>query len=334
MSKEAWKSVITLLITILTIIAGTLGVESAVADPDTKTKVKVVEMEVPAAPPATAVDGPDADGKQDDALPLNPEAQQVLEDVTQKPRAEFDDPLREKEDNDPVGVYEGPLAAQDFPGCRVAFVRNYSSRNGIGLRIIVWHYTVSRERGLASQNALTAYANNPASGVSWHFLIGRSNGMCTYTVPLTMKAWHGGNANPFSAGIEVEAYGDEGVYVKGKGERKLLSVTREIGRRYSIPMRRGLVRNCQPVRSGIVTHADLGACGGGHHDIGPFKDADRLIKALGVKPCGTVCKRRKEHTIIHTRLRATCRTKAQVARHPASCKKLRGQNVRLHRQGL
>lgn len=189
-----------------------------------------------------------------------------------EPERELDNPLREPDDpsRTPAGVLEGPLAAQEFPGCRTRFVGNYSSRNGATPRVIVWHQTVSRERGQASQDALTAYANRRSSGVSWHFLIGRTNGLCTFSVPLNMKAWTQGNANPFSFGIEVEAYGDEPSYVSGAGRAKLLAVTRELGRRFNIPMRRGLVRNCQVVRSGIVEHSDLGACGGGHADVTPW----------------------------------------------------------------
>lgn len=232
------------------------------------------------------VDGRDRDTVRDERIVLSPNAVKALEAAQAMPaeavpEGELDAiTLREADDTDPEGVLEGPLAAQDFPGCRTAFVRNYSSRHGASVRIIVWHYTVSAERGEASQNALTAYANNPRNGVSWHFLIGRSGGRCSYNVPLTQKAWTQGNANPFSVGIEVEATGQEGAYVTGAGERKLLAVTREVGRRFDIPMRRGRVVDCRPVTSGIVTHADLGACGGGHHDIGPFTDAPRLVAAL------------------------------------------------------
>lgn len=231
----------------------------------------------PPPPPAVTVqvDGPDADTKQDDTIVLSDQAEAELQrgvTATDQPgdtHRELADPLREPADpsGTPAGVLEGPLAAQYFPGCRTRFVGNFSSRNGTPVRIIVWHQTVSRERGWASQDGLTALADRRSSGVSWALLIGRSEGRCTYTVPLTMKAWTQANANPFSVGIEVEAYGDEASYVTGEGERRLLAATREIGRRFNIPMRRGLVENCQPVRSGIVEHADLGRCGGGHVDV-------------------------------------------------------------------
>lgn len=242
---------------------------------------------IPAPPPsptAVTVDGPDADTIRNDTLPVTPAGQDLLDQVqddSTRTGEELEDPLREPDDpsRTPPGQLEGPLAAQEFPGCRTAFVRNYSSRNGQKPRVIVWHQTVSRENGSASQNALTAMANRPSSGVSWHFLIGRTNGLCTFSVPLNMKAWTQGNANPFSIGIEVEAYGDEPAYVTGDGERKLLAVTRELGRRFDIPMRRGEVTNCRVVRSGIVEHADLGACGGGHADVTPWATG-KLLEQL------------------------------------------------------
>jgi hypothetical protein len=219
---------------------------------------------------------------------VTPAGQQAV-DVAQ--RTELGDPLREPADpsRTPAGVLDGPLAAQEFPGCRTRFVRNYSSRNGQTPRVIVWHQTVSRERGWASQDALTAMADRPSSGVSWHFLIGRTGGRCTFSVPLHMKAWTQGNANPVAIGIEVEAYGDEPTYVHGAGERKLLAVTRELGRRHGIPMRRGRVTftaGCRPVvqRAGIIEHSDLGSCGGGHADVTPWP-TDRLIaKAAQADP--------------------------------------------------
>lgn len=232
------------------------------------------------------LDGPDPGIRPDVAVTVTPAAAQHV--ATARTKGELGGPLREPTDpsRTPPGHLEGPLAAQEFPGCRTRNVQNFSSRNGVRPQIIVWHQTVSRERGWASQDALTAMANQRSSGVSWAFLIGRAGGRCTYSVPLNMKAWTQANANPFSVGIEVEAYGDEPTYVTGAGERKLLAVTREIGRREGIPMRRGEVRNCRVIRSGIVEHSDLGSCGGGHDDVTPWPTA-ALVAKLKPRPVGT-----------------------------------------------
>ncbi len=234
----------------------------------------------PTAPPATIttkVDGPDADRKADDTIVLAPAAKAELGRVataTDAPgdtHAELAEPLREDDDG-PAVLNEGPLAASEIPGCRVRFVQNSSSRNGVAPKVIVWHQTVSRDRpGVADQDGLTAFANTRSSGVSWHALIGGIDGLCTYTVPLNLKAWTQGNANPFSVGIEVQAFGDEPRYVEAAGRRKLLSVTRFIGERFGIPMRRAVIVNCRVVKSGIAMHRDLGACGGGHVDVASSK---------------------------------------------------------------
>lgn len=275
----------------LALLAG--GTVAIVVDSDPSPPATTTPTET--TPASTTVDS-DADGKRDDVLPLGAPAQAELKKAltaTDEPgdtHRELAGPLREP--NDPSrtapGVLQGPLAAQEFPGCRTRFVGNYSSRNGAAIRAIILHQTVSRERGLASQNALTAYANRRSSGVSWHFLIGPTNGLCTFTVPLNMKAWTQGNANPFSIGIEVERYGDEPTYVAGAGERKLVAVLRELGRRFNIPMRRGRVVNCRVVRSGILEHSELGACGGGHADVTPWSTDPIIAKAAAGSSAQTI----------------------------------------------
>jgi hypothetical protein len=276
-ARRYWPAVIPLVLAFA-------GITYALVDTDADGKPDrltiTIERFTTPAPAAIVVDTADRDRQRDNVIELTPRAQRAYRSLTSTEyRGELAEPLRDPGDRGPVGVLEGPLAAQEFPGCRTRFVGNYSSRNGTRPQIIVWHQTVSRERGTASQDALTAYANRRSSGVSWHLLIGRTNGLCTFSVPLTMKAWTQGNANPFSIGIEVEAFGDEPTYVAGLGERKLLAVTRELGRRYGIPMRKGLVQNCRVVRSGVVEHSDLGACGGGHADVTPWS-TDALLEQL------------------------------------------------------
>lgn len=237
---------------------------------------------VAAAPPATAVDGPDKDTKRDDALPLDKEAQETLERVTDDPKGDLAGKLRGP-DKTPAGVIEGPLAAQEWPGCRTRFVRNFSQRKA-AVRLIVWHQTVSHENGWSSQDALTARANDPRTQVSWTFLIAPTTGLCTYTVPLTQKAWHAGNANSISAGIEVERFGDEATYVSGAGKARLLDVTRRIGRIENIPMQHGIVRfdaACRVtfIKPGILEHSELGRCGGGHIDVTPWLTTALIAEA-------------------------------------------------------
>lgn len=223
----------------------------------------------PSVPTTAKVDGPDADGKLDDTVTVAPAAANRLEDALTAGQAELTDPLRQAHDSPATTTVPGPLAADEVPGCRTRFVGNSSSRNGARPLVIYLHQTVSREFGWSSQNALTALAARRSSGVSWHLLVGRSSGRCTYTVPLALKAWTQANANPNGIGIEVEATGSEGAYVVGAGRARLVSVVRYIARRYSIPLQRARVdrASCRVIRAGIAEHSDAGLCGGGHVDV-------------------------------------------------------------------
>lgn len=243
---------------------------------------------------AVHVDGADKDAKRDDQIELSPAARDQAEQLLEanapaggEKRIELDEPLREPSDGPAMRHEPGtPLAAQEFPGCRTAFVANSSSRNGATPRVIVWHYTVSRRLpGWSDNDALTAMSNRPSAGVSWHFSIGGDDGLCAFNVPTNLKAWTQANANPFAIGIEVIALGNEPRYVEGAGRAKLLAVTRELGRRFKIPMRAGKVDGCRPTRSGIVAHVQLGICGGGHVDINPWLgQLPELIKAAASSP--------------------------------------------------
>jgi hypothetical protein len=276
------------------------------------------------------VDAGDADLARDDAITAPTAAVKALD-------ARSEGGLREAHDASvtPAGVLPAgtPLAAQEWPGCRTRLVRNFSSRTAslwARKRVIVWHQTVSREHGWASQDALTVRANDPQTQVSWAFVIGATSGRCTFSVPVDLKAWTQGNANSVSVGIEVERFGDEASYVSGAGEKRLLAVTRRVGRIYGIPMQRGLVRwtdGCTPVvvRSGIVEHSDLGPCGGGHVDVTPWPTAGLVAKAAS-SSCSARCQRardlRRRHAAVHKGL--------QGCGGPP-CVELRRKNRVLHR---
>lgn len=329
MRRNPWKIVLAI---VAALFAGG-GITYVATDDGEGGKTRTVRVGVPLAPPAVAVDGADKDTQRDDAILLDVPAQEQLERL--QTTSELEDSLREVDDTAATPARTAPLAAPSFPGCRTAFVRNYSSRGGVPIRVGVLHQTVSRERGQSSQNALTAMANSISSGVSWHFLVGRSNGLCTYTVPLSMKAWTQASANPFAIGIEVEAYGDEGQYVVGKGRAKLISIMRRLEKSHGIPLRRGVVSECRVVRSGWVEHKDLDqatSCAGGHADVN-LRGTDALIRDAAKDPCEKRCRTvkdlRAKHGRTHARFRKLdCRRK-QEPRH-GYCAKLRARNGAVH----
>lgn len=304
--------------------AGIAGVTIALVDSDGDGKKDRVEIRV------ISVDGPDRDVRADREVQV---LEPAIDGAVERDVAHAGEGVSEGDQPEAPTALDGdplPLAAQDFPGCRTQFVRNQSSRGGVVPRVIVWHYTVSRERpGWGDNDVLTGMANNPGNGVSWHFSIGRSDGLCAFNVPLSMKAWTQGNANPFSVGIEVIAYGDEGQYVTGAGRARLIQVTRELGKRLGIPMQRGQVSNCQVVRPGIVRHVDLGACGGGHHDTNPFPDPiAQLLPELGRRPVSARDRRscRKVNRYRHRPARA--REKGAEARQKARLEFVRAHGLR------
>lgn len=162
-----------------------------------------------------------------------------------------------------------PDAAPSFSGCTSRFVRNYSSRGGVKPRLLVAHYTVSRNRpGWDDVNAIVGLFDRASYQASSNFVID-AEGHCAYIVRDTDKAWTQAAANPYSVSIEFVAMGDEG-HLSKAAIRKGAHVFAIEAKRWGIPVRRGAVRGCVPSRTGIVMHADLGTCGGGHTDIRPF----------------------------------------------------------------
>lgn len=171
------------------------------------------------------------------------------------------------------------LAAPEQAGCATRLVRNYSSRNGRTPLLWVLHYTVSPNRpGLADMDAVAAWFNNPQSQASSHYLID-SEGHCYLLVPESQKAWTQATFNPVSISVEVINTGREPSYAGDAGLRKLARVIADSATRWRIPIRRGEVRGCTVVQSGIVDHDQLGQCGGGHRDIKPYS-VDEVIRAV------------------------------------------------------
>lgn len=258
------------LVALLTVLAVLLAPWGGDGGEQPASTTSVAKQDIP-APIAVAVDGPDSDVKPDTTLPLDREAREIVQNATATPE-QFDvsGGLR-GEDKTPVGQLDGPLATPEFPGCTTRMLStNWSNRTapvrGVGL-----HYTAGANRdGLSDMNGLTAYANSPSAGVSWHFLID-AEGHCYYSVPLGKKAWTIGNLNSQTVNIEVIGTGKERSYpADTPGARKLAAVVRRIARIYDIPLRVGTVSNCVIASKGIITHWQGGACSGGHIDIKPY----------------------------------------------------------------
>ena len=219
--------------------------------------------------------GPSAPTPQD----LGERSQVVYSHVRDATESDLRQPVGELVANDrrfvPPAV---TLAAPEQSGCSTRLVRNYSSRNGRTPLLWVLHYTVSPNRpGLSDMDAVAAWFNNPRSQASSHYLID-NEGHCYLLVPESQKAWTQATFNPVSISVEVINTGREPSYAGRAGLRKLARVISDSAARWRIPIRKGAVRGCTVVRSGIIDHDALGQCGGGHTDIRPYS-VDTVIAA-------------------------------------------------------
>jgi N-acetyl-anhydromuramyl-L-alanine amidase AmpD len=91
-------------------------------------------------------------------------------------------------------------AATDYPPALWVTSPNKSSRAGTAISAVTIHTTQGSYSGSIS------WFQNTASQVSAHYLIRSSDGQVTQMVREIDKAWHVGNANPYTVGIEHEGY--------------------------------------------------------------------------------------------------------------------------------
>lgn len=202
-------------------------------------------------------------------------------------------------------------ASAGFPGCKTAFIGSASSRGGVRPSLYIEHYTVSGNRpGWGDVDAIIAFFARRSTGASSHFIIDRE-GHCAYIVPIELKAWTAAAMNSFGIQFEFINSGSELSLLDAAGYAKARLVHQEIRRRTGIPLRRGSVSNCVPTRSGIIQHADGGACAGGHHDIGPFS-LPLLIKQVAGAPQSVLTKR--SLTIARRAARSSGARKARACR--------------------
>jgi hypothetical protein len=221
-------------------------------------------------------------------------------------------------------------ASGGVPGCRTAFVRNQSGRNGVRPTVQVLHYTVSPNRpGRSDVDGITAYFNRSSSGASSHFVID-ADGNCNYIVPIERKAWTQAGGNPWSVSYEIIATGRERNYLNPAGYKKLRSVIATVKARTGIPLRAGRVGGCSPSKSGIVQHANGGSCWGGHHDIGPFNFAAVVRQVTAGGSCNKTCQRKKRDRATHAELkRRNCGPPGKA--RSSRCKFLNRRHAALHR---
>lgn len=172
-----------------------------------------------------------------------------------------------------------PDAAPEQAGCVTRLVSNRSSRRGVRPRLFVLHYTVSPNRpGWSDVNAIVSLFDRPAFAASSNYVIDRE-GNCALIVRESDKAWTQAAFNPVAISVEQINTGRETSYAGRAGLAKLASVISDSTRRWEIPLQQGAVNGCTVTRPGVIDHGALGACGGGHVDIAPFRVGEVLVAA-------------------------------------------------------
>jgi hypothetical protein len=172
----------------------------------------------------------------------------------------------------------------------VRIVGNQSSRDGARPELIVLHTTydprsgppvVHNEPGLGDLERLGAWFDRPSTKVSSHVADDAEGNDARY-VPDRREAWTVAAFNSVSLNIEQigSAGFDRREWMETR-EPELESTAKWIARwhrRWHIPIRRAEVAGSVVLRSGVATHDQLGASGGGHHDPGPGYPVGYVLK--------------------------------------------------------
>lgn len=167
---------------------------------------------------------------------------------------------------------------------------NWSSRLGASIGFIVLHSTESSQamRSIADLSGVASWLCNPAARASCHVIVdgdGHSARVCKDR----LKAWHAGNANPGSLGIEMIGRAAQGRKAWRELEKELRETARWIALMsivHNIPIQKAaLTSGGSIIRKGVTTHAYVSEHGSGtdHWDPGEFPMAHVLWMARGYK---------------------------------------------------
>ncbi|PRP96163.1 N-acetylmuramoyl-L-alanine amidase [Enhygromyxa salina] len=135
------------------------------------------------------------------------------------------------------GPAEYPLAVAFIP----ADPSNYTAGGIVSYDYIVVHTMQGYYPGSIS------WFQNPAANVSAHFCMQSDDGEITQMVNLSDRAWHVGNSNSVSIGIEHEGFIDDPAWYTWETYRSSAQLARWIADEYQIPL----------TREHIVAHSEL-----------------------------------------------------------------------------
>lgn len=302
-----WHKLLAAIATVLAVVGGTVlvidtdgpgpGLAKTITIPRTLTKTVAVTPAAtadPKKPDTTIVSPAEVPGKPETNLnketlsPSNAAAQDKAAATDQLPTV-------------------APDAAPYQRGCETRLIgANYSTRRGLAPHDIVLHETVSFDiKGWSDVNAIAGFFARPPTKASSNFVLDRE-GHCLYIVRVTDKAWAQMDFNGWAISFEIinpaTLSPQAKNYIDGPGRKKLLGLINDLSKDWNIPLRRAVVRNCVPVRHGILDHESLGPCGGGHVDITPHRNAIDPIISDARKVC--VRRYRAAHHAVPARCKA------------------------------
>jgi N-acetyl-anhydromuramyl-L-alanine amidase AmpD len=179
----------------------------------------------------------------------------------------------------------------------------YQGRAGAAVRLIVIHTAECAEVATAAENVASYFAAPmgadgrplpPQKGGSSHYTVDSDS--VVQCVREEDRAWHAGDANGFSIGIELAGragqtpaqWADEYSLATLRNAAALVA---DIASRYGIPLERVDVPGLREKRSGITGHAECAmALGGDHWDPGPSFPWPQFLamvrEAAGVEDVG------------------------------------------------
>ena len=137
---------------------------------------------------------------------------------------------------------------------------NYTpGRGGYAISAVTIHYTQGTYAGSIAWFQNCTY-NGVGARASAHYVVRSIDGQVTQMVREADKAWHVGNCNPYTIGIEHEAYGDIASYFTPEMYHSSARLVRDICDRNGIPPHRMFYRDT--LDDGTVLNDGLHSLGG------------------------------------------------------------------------
>jgi hypothetical protein len=255
---------------------------------------------------------------------------------------------------DTTRVLDGAAAGPVNIFCHTPMNGGIRPISAIGLNVV--HVTVSLNViGLADINGLCAFFKRVKASPTWTV---DNEGNTAENVPLNRVPWTQVIFN--RAACSTEFVGSTGR--PGQGPAQWTDVQLREGARLAakchalagIPVRDAVVRQDGTiVRTGVITHQELGAAGGGHSDPGPFFNMDRYqgyIREYLKPPCDTRCRavarqravvegRDRKHKVTHDKMgelgcRKRIHSRAPSEYRREACRALKRRDVRQRRGEL